>query len=59
MAKKATEAFGGARLFGVKFFLTNQGVYFSEISSRKLRYLKGDFCRKLKFNVFELYLLTI
>jgi len=28
MAKKVTEALGGAGLFGVEFFLTNEGVYF-------------------------------
>jgi phosphoribosylglycinamide formyltransferase 2 len=32
MAEKVTEALGGAGLFGVEFFLTDEGVYFSELS---------------------------
>jgi formate-dependent phosphoribosylglycinamide formyltransferase (GAR transformylase) len=34
MAQKVTEALGGAGLFGVEFFLTDEGVYFSELSPR-------------------------
>jgi phosphoribosylglycinamide formyltransferase 2 len=34
MAKKATAALTGAGLWGVEFFLTDKGVYFSELSPR-------------------------
>lgn len=34
MAEKVTAALGGAGLWGVEFFLTNEGVYFSELSPR-------------------------
>jgi phosphoribosylglycinamide formyltransferase 2 len=34
MAKKVTTALTGAGLWGVEFFLTNKGVYFSELSPR-------------------------
>jgi phosphoribosylglycinamide formyltransferase 2 len=34
MAKKVTAALNGAGLWGVEFFLTDKGVYFSELSPR-------------------------
>lgn len=34
MAEKVTKALGGAGIWGVEFFLTKQGVYFSELSPR-------------------------
>lgn len=34
MAEKVTTALGGAGIWGVEFFLTNRGVYFSELSPR-------------------------
>lgn len=34
MAKKVTDALGGAGLFGVEFFVTKNDVYFSELSPR-------------------------
>jgi phosphoribosylglycinamide formyltransferase 2 len=34
MAKKVTDALGGAGLFGVEFFITGKDVYFSELSPR-------------------------
>ena len=34
MAKKVTAALTGAGLWGVEFFLTDKGVYFSELSPR-------------------------
>lgn len=34
MAGKVTKALGGAGIWGVEFFLTNKGVYFSELSPR-------------------------
>lgn len=34
MAKKVTEALGGAGIWGVEFFIATDGVYFSELSPR-------------------------
>jgi phosphoribosylglycinamide formyltransferase 2 len=34
MAEKVTKALGGAGLWGVEFFITDDGVYFSELSPR-------------------------
>ena len=34
MAEKVTRALSGAGIWGVEFFLTNEGVYFSELSPR-------------------------
>ncbi|MFN6039155.1 MAG: formate-dependent phosphoribosylglycinamide formyltransferase [Bacteroidota bacterium] len=34
MAEKVTRALGGAGIWGVEFFLTDEGVYFSELSPR-------------------------
>lgn len=34
MAKKVTDALGGAGIFGVEFFITKDKVYFSELSPR-------------------------
>ena len=34
MAKKVTKALTGAGIWGVEFFLTDKGVYFSELSPR-------------------------
>lgn len=34
MAKKITDALGGAGIFGVEFFLTKNDIYFSELSPR-------------------------
>jgi phosphoribosylglycinamide formyltransferase 2 len=34
MAKKVTESLSGAGIWGVEFFLTDKGVYFSELSPR-------------------------
>lgn len=34
MADKVTKALGGAGIWGVEFFITNEGAYFSELSPR-------------------------
>lgn len=34
MAEKVTEALGGAGIWGVEFFITSEGAYFSELSPR-------------------------
>ncbi len=59
MAKKVTEALGGAGLFGVEFFLTNEGVYFSELSPRPHDTGMVTLANTQNFNEFELHLRTI
>ena len=56
MAKKVTEALGGAGLFGVEFFLTNEGVYFSELSPRPHDTGMVTLANTQNFNEFELHL---
>lgn len=59
MAKKVTEALGGAGLFGVEFFLTNDGVYFSELSPRPHDTGMVTLANTQNFNEFELHLRAI
>jgi phosphoribosylglycinamide formyltransferase 2 len=59
MAKKATEALGGAGLFGVEFFLTNEGVYFSELSPRPHDTGMVTLANTQNLNEFELHLRAI
>jgi phosphoribosylglycinamide formyltransferase 2 len=59
MAKKVTEALGGAGLFGVEFFLTNEGVYFSELSPRPHDTGMVTLANTQNFNEFELHLRVI
>lgn len=59
MAEKITEALGGAGLFGVEFFLTNEGVYFSELSPRPHDTGMVTLARTQNFNEFELHLRAI
>lgn len=59
MAKKVTEALGGAGLFGVEFFLTDEGVYFSELSPRPHDTGMVTLARTQNFNEFELHLRAI
>ncbi|MQP25388.1 formate-dependent phosphoribosylglycinamide formyltransferase [Flavobacterium sp. LMO8] len=59
MAKKVTEALGGAGLFGVEFFLTNEGVYFSELSPRPHDTGMVTLAGTQNFNEFELHLRAI
>ncbi len=59
MAAKVTEALGGAGLFGVEFFLTNEGVYFSELSPRPHDTGKVTLAGTQNFNEFELHLRAI
>lgn len=59
MAKKVTEALGGAGLFGVEFFLTNEGVYFSELSPRPHDTGMVTLANTQNFNEFELHLRAI
>ena len=57
--KKVTEALGGAGLFGVEFFLTNEGVYFSELSPRPHDTGMVTLANTQNFNEFELHLRAI
>lgn len=59
MARKVTEALGGAGLFGVEFFLTNEGVYFSELSPRPHDTGMVTLAKTQNFNEFELHLRAI
>ena len=59
MAKKVTNALGGAGLFGVEFFLTDEGVYFSELSPRPHDTGMVTLAGTQNFNEFELHLRAI
>ena len=59
MAAKVTEALGGAGLFGVEFFLANDGVYFSELSPRPHDTGMVTLANTQNFNEFELHLRVI
>lgn len=59
MARKVTEALGGAGLFGVEFFLTDEGVYFSELSPRPHDTGMVTLANTQNFNEFELHLRAI
>ena len=59
MAEKVTEALGGAGLFGVEFFLADDGVYFSELSPRPHDTGMVTLGRTQNFNEFELHLRAI
>lgn len=59
MARKVTTALGGAGLFGVEFFLTDEGVYFSELSPRPHDTGMVTLAGTQNFNEFELHLRAI
>lgn len=59
MAKKITEALGGAGIFGVEFFLASDGVYFSELSPRPHDTGMVTLANTQNFNEFELHLRAI
>lgn len=59
MAEKVTEALGGAGLFGVEFFLTDEGVCFSELSPRPHDTGMVTLAGTQNFNEFELHLRAI
>lgn len=59
MAAKVTEALGGAGLFGVEFFLADDGVYFSELSPRPHDTGMVTLANTQNFNEFELHLRAI
>lgn len=55
MAAKVTAALGGAGIWGVEFFLTHQGVYFSELSPRPHDTGMVTLSNSQNFNEFELH----
>ena len=59
MAAKVTQALGGAGLFGVEFFLSDDGVYFSELSPRPHDTGMVTLAGTQNFNEFELHLRAI
>lgn len=59
MAEKVTEALGGAGLFGVEFFLADDGVYFSELSPRPHDTGMVTLAGTQNFNEFELHLRAV
>jgi phosphoribosylglycinamide formyltransferase 2 len=59
MAAKVTKALGGAGLFGVEFFLADDGVYFSELSPRPHDTGMVTLAKTQNFNEFELHLRAI
>jgi len=59
MAEKVTEALGGAGIFGVEFFLADDGVYFSELSPRPHDTGMVTLAGTQTFNQFELHLRAI
>jgi phosphoribosylglycinamide formyltransferase 2 len=59
MAEKVTEALGGAGLFGVEFFVADDGIYFSELSPRPHDTGMVTLAGTQNFNEFELHLRAI
>lgn len=59
MAEKITEALGGAGIFGVEFFIADDGVYFSELSPRPHDTGMVTLAGTQNFNQFELHLRAI
>ena len=55
MAEKVTKALSGFGLWGVEFFLTNKGVYFSELSPRPHDTGMVTLAGTQNYNEFELH----
>jgi len=55
MAKKVTEALTGYGIWGIEFFLTAEGVYFSELSPRPHDTGMVTLANTQNFNEFELH----
>jgi len=55
MAAKVTASLGGAGIWGVEFFLTEKGVYFSELSPRPHDTGMVTLANSQNFNEFELH----
>lgn len=59
MAKKVTDALTGFGIWGVEFFLTDSGVYFSELSPRPHDTGMVTLAGTQNFNEFELHLRAV
>jgi len=59
MAEKVTSALGGAGIWGVEFFVGDDGVYFSELSPRPHDTGMVTLAKTLNFNEFELHLRAV
>ncbi len=59
MAEKVTKALGGAGLWGVEFFISSNGVYFSELSPRPHDTGMVTLAGTQNFTEFELHLRAI
>ncbi len=59
MAARVTEALGGAGLWGVEFFLGEDGVYFSELSPRPHDTGMVTLAQTQNLNEFELHLRAV
>jgi len=59
MAAKVTAALGGAGLWGVEFFIADDGVYFSELSPRPHDTGMVTLANTQNFNEFELHLRAV
>lgn len=59
MADKVTTALGGAGIWGVEFFITDDGVYFSELSPRPHDTGMVTLANTQNFNEFELHLRAV
>ncbi|MDT0556837.1 formate-dependent phosphoribosylglycinamide formyltransferase [Patiriisocius hiemis] len=59
MAAKVTEALGGAGIWGIEFFVGNEGVYFSELSPRPHDTGMVTLANTQNFNEFELHLRAV
>ncbi len=59
MAAKVTAALGGAGIWGVEFFLADEGVYFSELSPRPHDTGMATLAGTQNFNEFELHLRAV
>lgn len=59
MARAVTEALSGAGIFGVEFFLADDGVYFSELSPRPHDTGMVTLAGTQNFNEFELHLRAV
>ena len=59
MADKVTAALGGAGIWGVEFFVGDDGVYFSELSPRPHDTGMVTLANTQNFNEFELHLRAV
>ena len=55
MSRKVTSALGGSGIWGIEFFLTSEGVYFSELSPRPHDTGMVTLAGTQNFNEFELH----